>query len=134
MSWLKPSRSTIYDLRWLVQTLCRTQAYQLASTAREDSERAALFAEMNVKVMTAEQLYDSVNVAVCQPQVNGLAGPTFGLNRVIDPGRQLFLASFRSPTIGVTDYRMGISQALTLMNGRMIDADTSLTDSALLGG
>lgn len=122
-----------YNVRWLVQTLCRTQAYQSIAAVNEDERRSSLFADMQVKVMTAEQLYDSINVAVCQPQLSGLTGPTFGMNRIVDTGRQLFLASFRSPSIGVTDYRMGIAQALMLMNGSMVDADTSLTESALLG-
>lgn len=122
-----------YDQRWLIQTLCRTKAYQATAAATDDERRREFFADMQVKVMTAEQLYDSINVAVCQPQLNSFSGPTFGMNRIADSGRQLFLASFRSPSIGVTDYRMGIAQALTLMNGSMVDADTTLTESALLG-
>ena len=121
-----------FDLKWLVKTLCRTRAYQLDIGAT-DTESTRLFAHMAVKVMTAEQLYDSLRVAVCEPHQASTGGPTFGLNRLQDRDRSRFLAHFRSPSVAVADYRLGVAQALTLLNGPMMDAETQVDRSTLIG-
>ena len=46
--------------------------------------------------------------------------------------RQTFLAKFRAPTQGTTEYQSGIPQALTLMNGVSIRRATDLRNSDLL--
>jgi hypothetical protein len=53
-------------------------------------------------------------------------------NRNIDQNRQAFLARFRAPTQGATEYEGGIPQALTLMNGANIRRATDLGQSDLL--
>ena len=46
--------------------------------------------------------------------------------------RQAFLARFRAPTHGATEYQSGIPQALTLMNGAVVRQATDLNQSDLL--
>ncbi len=88
---------------------------------------------MAIKSLTAEQLYDCLAEAMrkrdnaAQPQNQfGFAGRGF------DQNRQTFLAKFRAPTQGATDYEAGIPQALTLMNGATIQQATDLSQSDLL--
>ncbi|HTI51239.1 MAG TPA: DUF1549 domain-containing protein, partial [Planctomycetaceae bacterium] len=53
-----------FDLRELVRTVALTRAYRLSSgAATEDDRRAEWFAQMHVKTLTAEQVYDCVTVA-----------------------------------------------------------------------
>ncbi len=61
-----------------------------------------------------------------------LGGPTFGINRVLDRNRQTFLAGFHTPTSSVTEYQLGIQQALTLMNGDFTTDATNLERSDIL--
>ena len=126
-------RHTGYDLRVLIRTLTATRAYQLSSKPAAGVTRPAdVFAQMPVKAMTAEQLYDSLATATCKLQPAQLGGPTFGLNRVLDRNRQAFLNSFRTPTNSVTDYQLGIAQVLTLMNGDLVADATSVERSDIL--
>ena len=50
-----------YDNRFLIKAITRTKAYQLSSRQTDPSQaNPRHFARMNVKAMTAEQLYDSL--------------------------------------------------------------------------
>ena len=66
-----------YNLAELYRTLANTRAYQLASRSPSGSSPPAeLFAQMSVKTLTSEQLFDSLQrVAMRSPQRNrGAAG------------------------------------------------------------
>ncbi len=78
-----------FDLRRLCRALVLTDAYQLTSRedasgemgggamgggAVDDPSRALVFAQMNIKSLTAEQLYDSIAVATGQASLAGAAG------------------------------------------------------------
>ena len=127
-------RATGYDIRGFVQMLAGTRAYQLSSEPSLDDPRPAdSFAQMAVKSLTAEQLYDSLAAATCKLQPPNNGGQTFGLNRVLDQNRQAFLNSFRSPSMNVTEYQLGMAQALTLLNGNLTSEASSTDDGDLLG-
>jgi hypothetical protein len=121
-----------FDLRRLLRTLALTEAYQLSSRfSPETEERPQLFARMAMKTMSAEQLYDCLTEAMRQrDSAAAIAGVAGG--RGFDQNRQAFLARFRAPTQGATEYQSGIPQALTLMNGQVVRQATDLSQSDLL--
>ena len=120
-----------YDLRELFRTLVLSRAYRLSSGAETpDPKRHELFAQMNVKLLTAEQMYDCITVASMLGSAE--AGMGFNLDRVGNTTRDQFLQQFRSPPGRSTEYQAGIPQALTLMNGGLISNATGLASSGLL--
>jgi hypothetical protein len=122
-----------YDIGKLIYLLTGTKAYQLssASVSKEEDARA-LFQRMAMKSLTVEQLYDSLATATCRLQPAQLGGPTFGLNRVLDRGRQTFLSKMRAPSNDNTKYQSGILQALSLMNGELTEAATDWESSDII--
>lgn len=121
--------SSGYDLRRLYAILTRTEAYRLSSSSVDDNpERRKHFAQMNVKCFTAEQLYDCVSVAT---RIRSSA-PGQGIARFNNSSRQAFLERFRSTGSDSTEYQGGITQALTLMNGPLMQSATGLDTGGLL--
>ena len=127
-------RETDYDVRNFMQMLAGTKTYQLSSEPSVENPRPEdSFAQMPVKTLTAEQLFDSLATATCKLQPASNGGQTFGLNRVLDRNRQTFLARFRSPSSDVTDYQLGLTQALTMLNGTLTTEAGDQTQGDLLG-
>jgi hypothetical protein len=132
-----------FDLRRLCRELVLSDAYQLASGTQTggsdggDPSRTLVFAQMNIKSLTAEQLYDCIAVATGRAALAGdadaaaLAGQG-GLARFADTSRQAFIEQFRTSPGQVTDYQAGIPQALTLMHGGLIHGATDVAASGLL--
>lgn len=123
---------TGFDVNRLIRTLAMTRAYQLSSRSQSDDERPPeLFARMAIKSLTAEQLYDCLIEGMRKrenaPANQGMVGRSF------DQRRTAFLAKFRAPTQGATEFESGIPQALTMMNGVMVRDATDLKNSDLLG-
>jgi hypothetical protein len=126
-----------FDIKELWRTLARTRAYGLSSQLSETELPAPeLFAYMQTKAFTPEQLYDSVTRAA--PPANQAAGAynqpaaldvTGG---AMDPRRVEFVRRMRSPAISPTEFSAGILQALTVMNGSVM-ADVTGSTSGLLG-
>jgi hypothetical protein len=123
---------TNYDVRRLFHVLATTDAYQLASEEASSQRPPELFAAMQLKVLTAEQLYTCLSVATCRPYDKILANvPSSGARRAMT-NRTTFVNSFRAPTTGATEYLAGIPQALKLLNGRLVDDATDLERSDIL--
>jgi hypothetical protein len=121
-----------YDVRGLIRVLANTEAYQRTSqlTDGETPAPPESFARMAIKAMTAEQLYDSLQVAICRKETNRAMMQQPGLE--LDSERAAFLDKFRGPQGSRTEFHAGIPQALTLMNGQMIGAATNMEQSDLL--
>lgn len=121
--------ATGYDLRNLLRVLCSTEAYgrtsQIDPAAKPDP---ALFAAMAVKVLSAEQLYDSLNNCLAQSDQEYSPFPNVSMNQ----RRQVFLSRMSSRTPDATEYDRGLQQALMLMNGSETTEATDLERSALL--
>ncbi len=119
---------TDYDIKKLIQAMTYSQAYQLASASVPgESVRPELFSRMAIKSLTAEQLYDCLAEGMRRRHGDQAAVSFF------DQGRQEFLARFRAPTQGATQYESGIPQALTLMNGTRVREATDVANGDLLG-
>ncbi|MEW4527226.1 DUF1549 and DUF1553 domain-containing protein [Maioricimonas sp. JC845] len=117
-----------FDLRELFRVIALSRAYRLSSGADTvDETRVEWFAQMNIKTLSAEQVYDCITVAT---MLDG-AGAS-NIERFGNTTRQQFIQQFRTPTGRMTEYLGGIPQALTLMNGGLISSATGLSSSGLL--
>ncbi|MBL8815290.1 MAG: DUF1553 domain-containing protein [Planctomyces sp.] len=122
-----------FELRSLFRTIALSKAYRLSSGAEDvNEERQKWFAQMNVKMLTAEQVYDCITVAT-MPGTSATENVEGGLvARFGNSSREQFLRDFRTPSGRSTEYQGGIPQALTLMNGGLVDSATGLQSSGLL--
>lgn len=124
---------TNYDVRNLIRVLAQTEAYQRTSMQRagETETRPELFARMAIKTLTAEQLYDSLQVATARRDAPVAMMGDLGVAG-FDQQRAAFLDKFRGPNSSAVEFHADIPQSLTLMNGPLIAAATSLETSDLL--
>jgi hypothetical protein len=98
-----------FDLRFLARTICNSEAYQRTSIPTAGNERdATLYSHMTIKLLTPEQLYDSL--AVVLPPTRDRKGG----GGSADP-REEFVTFFRADG-EVTSYNRGIPQLLRMMN------------------
>jgi hypothetical protein len=121
-----------FDLKQMFRVVALSKAYRLSSGADDVNElRQDWFAQMNVKMLTAEQVYDCITVATMpgNAQSNAMTGL---VERFGNVNREQFLREFRTPAGRSTEYQGGIPQALTLMNGAFVDTATGLQSSGLL--
>jgi len=123
-----------FDLRRLFKALALSRAYQLSSRSTgDDPSQALCFARMNIKSLTADQLYDCIAVATRSEVFSSSGDGSEGtLARLDNSLRQAFIEQFRAPPGQRTDYEAGIPQALSLMHGRLVHGATDLASSGLL--
>lgn len=122
-----------FSLRELFRSVVLSKAYRLSSGAVSvDDNRPQLFAQMNIKTLTAEQVYDCISVATLLD--SNPTGDAMAVNvaRIGNTSRAAFVQQFRTPVGRNTEYQGGIPQALTLMNGGLISGATGLSTSGLL--
>ena len=125
--------NTGFDLQELFRTAALTRSYRLSSGAETtDERRLEWFAQMNIKTLTAEQIYDCITVATMLDPPPSSGGYEFNVDRIGNSERDLFVQQFRTPAGRTTEYLGGIPQALTLMNGTLIEGATGLSSSGLL--
>jgi hypothetical protein len=125
-----------FDLRQLWRTLLNSRAYALSSRADSEKAAAGLFARMQPKALTPEQLYDSLLVLAPTAKTApawGDASPAGGGGLDEDPNRIEFVRRMRTPPGSATQYRAGTLQALMLMNGVFTDNVSAHDRSSLLG-
>jgi hypothetical protein len=119
-----------FDLRDTLRAVVLSRPYRLASGAEhEDPKRREWFAQMNVKMLTPEQVYDCISVA---SMLTDAQQESFAIVRMGNSGRDEFLRQFQTLAGRPTEYQGGIPQALTLMNGSLISGATGLASSGLL--
>jgi hypothetical protein len=107
-----------FDLKYLIRAICNSQAYQRSCKPNDGNRDAevSLVSRMNVKVLTGEQLYDSLGL-VMGNQGGGNPGPRGPAGRGALTGRAAFVNFFNvDDTADVTEFQTGIPQALRLMN------------------
>jgi len=122
-----------FDLRRLLRAIVLSDAYQLSSRVETDDPSQTLcFARMNMKSLTASQLYDCIAVATRREEPSHRSSQDGAVLRINNPTREAFIAQFRAPPGQRTDYQAGIPQALTLMHGQLIHQATDLASSGLL--
>jgi hypothetical protein len=111
-----------FDVKQLIRAICNSQTYQRTSKPSSGNRDAGpeLFGRMAVKVMTPEQMFDSLEQVLGTPtqvnrprRQNAVAAARF---RNITP-RTLFVTFFKGDdNADPTEYQAGIPQVLRLMN------------------
>jgi len=122
-----------YDLKYLIKAICLSEPYQRTSKVGSNKGDKKLFSHMTVKVMSPEQLYDSLGqvTGVQRAAPKGAKGQ--GKGPRVGPRDQFvnfFLAG--ADTNSVIDYEVGIPQALRLMNSSI--ANSAAAVRAITGG
>ncbi|HUG17643.1 MAG TPA: DUF1549 domain-containing protein, partial [Planctomycetaceae bacterium] len=88
-----------FQLSEVLRAVVLSQAYRLSSGAETaDPQRLDWFAQMQVKMLTAEQIYDCISVATLLDYGNAQAGGQFNLSRFSNPAREEFLQQFSTPS------------------------------------
>jgi hypothetical protein len=124
-----------FDLRQLVRGMARSAAYQRTSRLTHPGQKEPrLYARMNVKGLSAEQLFDSLVLATgYREAVPRVALPVFGFEKGSPRGQ--FLAAFGGGA-SRSDMQTSILQALMLMNSewmaRQTDPETGETLKAVI--
>jgi uncharacterized protein DUF1549/uncharacterized protein DUF1553 len=124
---------TRFDYRVLIRGIVRSQAYQLSSRMTHPSQSdARRFARMNMKGLTAAQLFDSMVAATGHREPGFMRQNQFNFNPQPNNPRSQFLNRFASSE-KLTEASTTILQALMLMNGQFITDVTSLEKGEILG-
>ncbi len=116
-----------FDVKYLLRALCNSRAYQRTSKPSGGNGEAGpeLFARMAVKVLTPEQLYDSLTQVLGAPSQANQPRPRNAMMaarlRNITP-RTLFVAFFKGDdNADPTEYQAGIPQVLRMMNSPQLN-------------
>ncbi|MCE9568149.1 MAG: PSD1 and planctomycete cytochrome C domain-containing protein [Planctomycetes bacterium] len=131
-----------FDLKHLIRCVCLSDGYQRTSrvvAGNEKPEAEALFARMTPKVLTPEQLYDALCVAM---EVPDLAPPIDPKNPPKKPNpkappppsqRSLFVGFFRGPgeMDEPTELKLGVPHALRLMNQSNFNTGGKVVDRVM---
>lgn len=126
-----------FDLKHLIRAICSSQAYQRSSKPASDSDSATLlFAQMAVKPLTPEQLFDSLTQVVGRPTANERA-----VNKKMaargggnNPRAQFVNFFMTDEGADPTEYQSGIPQALRLMNSPQFNRPGGLFEKAMKTG
>jgi hypothetical protein len=122
-----------FDVKFLIRAITASRAYQLSSAGTHPNEGPAreLFARMPLRGLTAEQIFDSVAAATGYRDSGGGDDFFSGILGGKRSARSEFLTRFANQE-RATEAQTSILQALSLMNGKVVAAATSLEKSETL--
>jgi hypothetical protein len=108
-----------FDLKVLIRSICNSETYQRSSkpgAANEEDDK--LYSHMPIKVLTPEQLFDSLAAVSGPADQNGDRQRAKQAAKGAPVGRRAqFVAFFQgAEEASITEYQAGIPQALRLMN------------------
>lgn len=125
-----------FDVKYLARAITNSKVYQTSSRPHKGNEAdTELFSHVAVRVMTPEQLYDSLTTVVGQG--GGGGGKKAGPVGKKGPGtpREAFIAFFRIDDADPLEYQSGIPQALRLMNSPQFNnGNAAIIDQAVKAG
>lgn len=123
-----------HDLKFLIRTICNSQTYQRSSKPFAGNDEAdVLFSFMTVKVMTPEQLFDSLETVI--GKMPARPGTQRGGVRTTGGARANFVAFFQGDEgADPTEFQSGIPQALRLMNSGEVSNNAALLTQAVKSG
>jgi hypothetical protein len=111
-----------FNLRWLIEGICLSKAYQQASLSNPEPGSA----QRPVRTLSPDQVFAALDQALSLKKGRGLSP------RYTAEGRNLMARLEEARGVTPTDFKGGIPQALLLMNGEMITQATTLEDSLTL--
>jgi len=125
-----------FDLKYLIRAIVNSQTYQRTSRPTADNDTdTELLSHAAVRMLTAEQLFDSITSVLGAPGRGGFDfGKKGGAVGKKGPGgpREQFIAFFRlDEGSDVLEYQAGIPQALRLMNSAMLNNTTQFVNRAM---
>lgn len=128
-----------YDIKQLVRWICQSEPYQLSSRFSESNQNddpslgeLPAFSRMYVRSMTAEQTYDSFLTATKAHQVGATDWTQAERNR--QAWLQQFVVAFDTDENDESmEFEGSIGQALSLMNGPLIDKALDTSTGSFLG-
>jgi hypothetical protein len=114
-----------YDLKWLIEGICLSHAYQADS--ERDATRTVKAAYRPLKVLAPEQVYSALEQSLGLPLSRADGSPRFN-------GRRDELVARLAEALAErpTDFQAGVPQALILMNGPLTADATNLETSRTL--
>ncbi len=120
-----------FRLEYLIRAVTASRAYQLSSTVSDASQSdPRRFAVMPVRGLSADQLFDSLAVAVGYRDPNLSNGQESFAN---GSPRSTFIELFANQRDKPIEYDTSIIQAMAVMNGQFVANATSVKRSAMLG-
>src|SRR5581483_6055218 len=123
-----------FDLKHLLRAICNSETYQRSSRPVAGNESdTELYSHMNIRVLTAEQLFDSLVTIV---GANG-KGDKVKAGKKGPPitARENFLAFFRiDEGADPLEFQQGIPQALRLMNSPLLNQSSGPLAKAAKAG
>jgi hypothetical protein len=111
-----------YNLRWLIEGICLSKAYQQVSAASPEPGSA----QRPVRTLSPDQVFASLDQALSLKKGRGQSP------RYTPEGRNLMARLEEARGSTPTEFKGGIPQALLLMNGSLITQATTLEDSLTL--
>ncbi|HEY7314177.1 MAG TPA: DUF1549 domain-containing protein [Gemmataceae bacterium] len=111
-----------FDLRWLIEGICFSKAYQRASAPSPEAGSA----QRPVRTLSPDQVFAALDQALSLKKGRGLSP------RYTPEGRNLMARLDEARGATPTDFKGGIPQALLLMNGPIVSRATTLEDSLTL--
>jgi hypothetical protein len=118
-----------YNLKNLIRAICNSQTYQRTSKPYGSNETdEVLFSHVAIKVMSPQQLYDSLETIVGRPgKANRQRGKKANKKGQPRDPRTVFVLFFQTEEgADPTEYQAGIPQALRLMNSRFSNGNPLL--------
>jgi hypothetical protein len=122
-----------FDLKHLIRSICNSDAYQrsTASVPGNADAETILYARQTIRVMTPEQLFDSLSAATGvsfggDKESKKTGGGKYGPNSAREQFTQFFLAG--AETANTVDYEPGIPQVLKLMNAKLLNSSRITTN------
>jgi hypothetical protein len=119
-----------YDINWLVRGICASRAYQCPSASAVGTEASLYDGSRSLKVLTSEQVFDSLEQALLLPVTRSNAASA-RYN-----GMRTQMVSRLDESLGDSpeEYGAGIPQVLMLMNGPLTADAISVDRSRTLKG
>lgn len=129
-----------FDLKYLLRAICNSETYQRTSRPSNDNQSDDRYLSHRVvRVLTAEQLYDSLTSVVGTASKNNpradKKAAVVGKKGAPAGGRENFLAFFRiDEGADPLEYQIGIPQALRMMNSGQFNNTTATVATAMKEG
>jgi hypothetical protein len=119
-----------FDLKYLIRAICNSEAYQRTSKPNASNKDAepAVYSRMGVKVLTGEQLVDSIAQVVGAQNMKGGPNRPMGKGPAVNQRTQLVAFFGGDETADATEYQDGIPQVLRLMNAAALNRSPKLME------